>query len=100
MGGLHNAVGAHDIKQAYRKLSLKWHPDRNTHESAQKKFMEISNAYTVLSDPQKRALYDMYGSGGLKAMAAASATTSQHTGKQPSQGFGKQSGLRFGHEGI
>merc|ERR1719265_157274 len=55
------------IKQAYRKLSLKWHPDRNQKDKdvAHKKFIEIGEAYGVLSDAKKKAVYDQYGKEGL-----------------------------------
>ena len=51
-----------DIKHAYRKLSKKWHPDINKAPDAEAKFKEINEAYETLSDPQKRANYDQYGS--------------------------------------
>lgn len=51
-----------EIKHAYRKLSKKWHPDINKAPDAEAKFKEINEAYEVLSDPQKRANYDQYGS--------------------------------------
>lgn len=56
------------IKKAYRKLALKWHPDRNptNKASAEKQFKAISEAYEVLSDKNKRAVYDQFGEEGLK----------------------------------
>lgn len=64
------AKGASDveIKKAYRKLAMKWHPDKNPDvaEEASKKFQEIGEAYDVLSDLQKRAIYDQYGYEGLR----------------------------------
>lgn len=61
-----------EIKNAYRQLSKKYHPDKNPgDESAQHKFMEISNAYDVLMDSEKRDIYDRYGEDGLKNGAGA-----------------------------
>lgn len=56
-----------DIKKAYRKLALKWHPDKNPEnkQQAEENFKEISEAYDVLSDPEKRQVYDRYGKEGL-----------------------------------
>ncbi len=55
------------IKQAYRKLALKYHPDRNNGDKeAEEKFKEVSEAYAVLSDEEKRSVYDKYGKEGLE----------------------------------
>lgn len=59
------------IKKAYKRLAIRWHPDKQTgtntnKEEAQKKFIEISEAYEVLSDKEKRSIYDQYGEDGLK----------------------------------
>lgn len=50
-----------EITKAYRKLALKYHPDRNKSEEATEKFKEISNAYQILSDPEKKKMYDQFG---------------------------------------
>ncbi|KAL4603435.1 hypothetical protein ACB092_10G123900 [Castanea dentata] len=66
--------GASDdqIKRAYRKLALKYHPDKNPgNEEANKRFADINNAYEVLSDSEKRNIYDRYGEDGLKQHAAS-----------------------------
>lgn len=56
-----------EIKDAYRKLALKWHPDRNNGSSeAEEKFKELSEAYDVLRDPNKRSAYDRFGEAGLR----------------------------------
>jgi len=56
------------IRKAYRKKAVKWHPDKNQEkkEEAEEMFKKIAEAYDVLSDPEKRKIYDMYGAAGLK----------------------------------
>ena len=58
-----------DIKKAYRKLAMEFHPDRNPAPEAEAKFKEITEAYEVLRDPQKRAAYDRYGKAGVGGAA-------------------------------
>ena len=56
-----------ELKQAYRRLAMQWHPDKNGgSKEAEEKFKEITEAYDVLRDPQKRAAYDRYGEAGLR----------------------------------
>lgn len=59
-----------DLKKSYRRLAMRWHPDKNpdNKKEAEAKFKQISEAYDVLSDPEKRAVYDQYGEEGLKGM--------------------------------
>lgn len=66
--GISKSASDEEIKKAYKKLALKWHPDRNAKnkEEATRKFKEISEAYEVLSDKDKRSIYDQYGEEGLK----------------------------------
>ncbi len=65
--GLSKDATKDEIKRAYRKLAKKWHPDMNpdNREEAEEKFKEISEAYAVLSDDEKRRLYDQYGHAGI-----------------------------------
>ncbi|XP_053186162.1 dnaJ homolog subfamily B member 4 [Scomber japonicus] len=64
--GISKGATDEDIKKAYRKQALKWHPDKNKSAAAEEKFKEIAEAYEVLSDPKKREIYDQYGEEGLK----------------------------------
>lgn len=59
--GVSKSASADEIKKAYRKLALQWHPDRNKAANAHEKFKEINEAYEVLSDPKKKQTYDQFG---------------------------------------
>ena len=56
-----------DIRKAFRKKALEYHPDRNKSPDAEAKFKEINEAYQVLSDPQKRAQYNQFGHAGVRS---------------------------------
>ena len=70
--GLDKSASEDDIKQAYRKAALKWHPDRwvsgtdEEKKTAEEKFKEASEAYSVLSDKDKKAKYDQFGFAGVE----------------------------------
>ena len=60
--GVEKGAAAEDIKKAYRKMAVKYHPDKNPGDKgAEEKFKELGEAYEVLCDQQKRAAYDRYG---------------------------------------
>jgi DnaJ-related protein SCJ1 len=66
--GVDRSVGDRELKSAYRKLSKKFHPDKNPNDdTAHEKFVEVSNAYEVLSDENLRTIYDRYGHDGVES---------------------------------
>ncbi|XP_061129542.1 dnaJ homolog subfamily B member 1b [Syngnathus typhle] len=64
--GIKKDASEDDIKKAYRKQALRYHPDKNKSPGAEDKFKEIAEAYDVLSDPKKKDIYDRFGEEGLK----------------------------------
>ncbi len=65
--GVNRSASPEEIKKAYRKLAMQYHPDRNKgNKQAENRFKDISEAYAVLSDPEKKKQYDMFGSEGFK----------------------------------
>lgn len=83
--GVNREVDEKELKKAYRRTAMKFHPDRNPDDKdAEEKFKEASEAYEVLSDGQKRAAYDQYGHRGVEGMAG---------GGGGGQGFGNFSDI-------
>src|SRR3990172_11174317 len=78
--GVPNHAGKEELKKAYRKKALEFHPDRNKASDAEEKFKEISEAYEILSNPQKKQSYDQFG----------------HAAFDPASGFGGFGGARGG----
>ncbi|GMM27817.1 Scj1 protein [Martiniozyma asiatica (nom. inval.)] len=76
--GVSKNANEKEIKNAYRQLSKKYHPDKNSDESAQSKFIEIGEAYEVLMDSEKRSIYDRFGSDALNG-----GQQQQHGGGDP-----------------
>lgn len=76
--GVSKSASADEIKRAYRRLALEYHPDRNKSKDAAEKFKEISQAYEVLFDPQKKTAYDQFGHAAFE----------QGMGQGPFGGFG------------
>ena len=82
--GVDKSASADDIKKAYRKLAMKYHPDRNPGDkTAEEKFKEVGEAYEVLSDADKKAKYDQFGFAGVDPNFAAGAGAGSYGG-----GFG------------
>lgn len=72
--GVSRDASDEDIKKAYRRLAMKYHPDRNNGDkAAEEKFKQVGEAYAVLSDPQKKAAYDRFGKAGVDPSAAGGA---------------------------
>jgi len=64
--GVARNASAEEVKKAFRRLAMQYHPDRNKEDGAEESFKQIGEAYEVLSDPEKRAAYDRYGHSGLQ----------------------------------
>ena len=82
--GISRDANESEIKKAYRKMALKYHPDKNKSPGAEDKFKDIAEAYEVLSDPKKKSTYDRFGEEGLKGtggmnFGAGTAFTGQFT---------------------
>src|SRR3972149_2755665 len=81
--GVSKTASAAELKSAYRKLALQWHPDRNKSPEAETKFKEINEAYQVLSDSKKKQTYDQFGHAAFDPSMGGGAS-----GANPFSGFG------------
>lgn len=91
--GIEKGASEEEIKKAFRKMALKYHPDRNQGDkNAEEKFKEVNEAYSVLSDPELRKKYDMFGHAGVDPSAQAGAGAGGWQGG----GFGGFDGVDFG----
>ncbi len=98
--GVERNVDAEEIKRAYRKLAMQYHPDRNVGDAgAEVKFKEAAEAYEVLHDPQKRQRYDQFGHAGLDGMSVPHFHDAQSVFDLFGDIFGEFFGGRRGHSG-
>ena len=91
--GVSKTASADELKKAYRKLALEWHPDRNKAANANDKFKEINEAYAVLSDAKKRQTYDQFGSDAF----APGSGMGGGAGQGPFGGFGGQGPFQYSY---
>ncbi len=97
--GVTNNATNDELKKAYRKLAIKYHPDKNQGDkAAERKFKEAANAYGVLSDPKKREMYDLRGSAGLEDMGYHGFESSSDIFSSFGDIFGDIFGKRFHRE--
>src|SRR5689334_24967819 len=99
--GLQRSASRDEIRKAYRKLARKYHPDINPgNKEAEEKFKDVSVAYEVLSDPEKRKLYDEFGEAGLASGFDAEKARSYQQWRQQSSRAGGASDHSFNMEDL
>ena len=96
--GVDRKASEQDIKKAYKRMALKFHPDKNKDPGAEEKFKEIAEAYDVLIDAEKRATFDRFGEDGLKGNVRRHSHSAPVDPQFHSQFFGPGArGGGFGH---
>ena len=100
--GVGKDASAEDIKKAFRKIAMQYHPDRNSAPEAEDKFKEANEAYAVLSDPEKRKQYDMFGADGFGQRYSSEDIFSNFDFRTifEDMGFGGQGGGAGGQRGF
>ncbi len=100
--GVSKSASSDQVKKAYRKLALEWHPDKNKSAGANEKFKEINEAYAVLSDSQKRSTYDQFGHSAFSPGGGSGSARQQGPFSYTyyTSGNGNQGGSPFGADFI
>ncbi len=98
--GVERSASQHEIKKAFRKLSLKYHPDHNTDSGAEERFKEINEAYQVLGEPDARQRYDQLGAGFRAGQDFRPPPGWQGVDFNFRSGFGGQSGFQGGNTSV
>ncbi len=98
--GVQKGASADEIKKAFRRLAREYHPDVSNHEEAEERFKEVNEAYEVLSDPQKRQMYDLYGHDAANGRYGNGAGYGGFEGFGDVGGFGDIFDMFFGGGGA
>lgn len=97
-----SAANEEELRRAYKKLAMRWHPDKHPSGAkglAEAKFKQICEAYDVLSDAQKRQIYDLYGEDGLKYDVSSPSAAAAAT-RGGGRGVGKGASFKYGNSRV